>query len=776
MWSRGLTLLLVALLLMSQMGTTARATLYSMRNFAVVTASTGYDSVATTVILSGGDGAKLPNPGTEGDFFLVWWNATDYGAASSDPNREILRVTARSTDTLTVVRGQDGTTAVNHNTAGKTYRLQLAFIKAMYDKIGTDIAAATGAIPNVYDCSSYASCNAALSTLGSVNLYTLRASNSQSIASNLIVTQNVLFWREGAGQLDIATSVTASFDRPDQIKADSRVQLFKGAGSVAGVSFAKPGTVYPKWWGAACDATTDDGPEIQSAHNSLPAAGGIIDLRGCGTYKVNQEIAITKSDVTVLMGSDTVLNISSIAGSGTTGVHSSDTVLAAFKVTGSRVRIIGGRITGTATVGGKQTVGVLIGNTSSVRVGATQIDHLFACVWAYGNAVAPVFQNLDCGTNSHGVQLGSWSTAVSSPQVTRPVLMNVYSHEATVGSGVNCGSFTYDLQLLGGELALNAGHGINLYPGCQRSMIAHPWVHHNTLSGLSNVYSTLTGLSAGKLGVSSGVTLDGGQYDSNGESNVAIYLPDYSTFSSVGGVEEVVITGVQSYSASQYCFRLGVVRSAIKGNIARSCVFDGFVLHSSSDASLHGNQSWDHGSGGDNRTAYLFNTSPTTGSTPPDNTRLDVTGNHGGDTRSGGSRTVNFAANLSKITASHVQANIMQNANNTDWTNMTGHTALYLSQNSGTGTIGQAYTFHFSASTTWDPASLTTNSETSTTMTVSGAAVGDRALCGHTQVTADLLQLTAIVSATNTVRVILENISAGTIDVSSGTLTCEVWQ
>lgn len=753
----------------------SQAALPPVRDFAVVTVSAGYDSAATSIVLTAGHGAKLPTT-AEGNFYLVWWNSTDYGSPDLDPNVEVVRVTARVTDTLTVVRGQGRTSAVNHNTGGKTYQMYLSWLEVNNTAIQNEINAATGQIANVVKCSSFASCNAAVTDIAA-NERTLQLSETQTIASNLSIGSNIQVWPVGDPQFSLNAAVTLTFVNPRQLlQASQTAQLFAGAGSPTGVSFTKPGTVYPQWWGAVCDGSTDDGPEIQSAHDSLPAAGGTIDLRSCGTAKVNQEILITKSDVTVLLGSGSTIDITTIAGSGTSSIHSSDVVLAAFKVTGSRVKILGGRITGTATVSGKQTIGVLISGASQVRVGGMQIDGLFACAWAVANTISPLFQNLDCSGNSHGIQLGMWHTSASSPQVTRAALINVVSRNGGVGSGLNCGSYAYDTQIIGGEYASNAGHGINLYPGCQRTMVVSPWAHHNTGSGLYNIYGASTGTAAGKLGISSGVTLDGGQYDSNGGSNVAIYLPDYSLFSSVGGIEDVVIKGVQSYSSSQYGYQLGLVRSTVRGNLAKSNGYDGFVFYSNQDTSIQSNQSWDHGTGGDNRTAYIFLTSPTTGSTPPDNTRLDFTGNHGGDTRSGGSRTVNFALNLNAITNSHVAQNVMNNASNTDWQNTTGHTGLTLLQNSGTGAIGNAILRHLTGSTTWDPTSLATNAETSTTMTITGAAVGDRPICGHTQVTADLLQLTAIVSATNTVRVVLENISAGTIDVSSGTLTCEVFQ
>jgi hypothetical protein len=104
-------------------------------NFAKVTVSTGYSAVATSIALSSGEGALLPQPSSDGAFNLVWFNWTDYKDPSDDPNKEIVRVTARSSDTITVTRAQEGTTASTKNEAGKTYKMILAATKKMIDDI-----------------------------------------------------------------------------------------------------------------------------------------------------------------------------------------------------------------------------------------------------------------------------------------------------------------------------------------------------------------------------------------------------------------------------------------------------------------------------------------------------------------------------------------------------------------------------------------------------------------------------------------------------------------
>jgi hypothetical protein len=103
-------------------------------NFGKVTVSTGYDDTETSIDLMSGHGARIPDPSTDGAFNLVWWNVTDYADPSDDPNKEIVRVTSRTTDNITVTRAEEGTTGSTKNTGGKTYQMILAFTKKAYEE------------------------------------------------------------------------------------------------------------------------------------------------------------------------------------------------------------------------------------------------------------------------------------------------------------------------------------------------------------------------------------------------------------------------------------------------------------------------------------------------------------------------------------------------------------------------------------------------------------------------------------------------------------------
>lgn len=104
-------------------------------NFGKVTVSTGYDAAATSIVLSTGHGSRLPSTFP---YPLTWWDASTYSDPADDPNREIVIVTNRVGDTLTVTRAGESTTASVKNVAGKTYKMVLGITKAMWDGLSTN--------------------------------------------------------------------------------------------------------------------------------------------------------------------------------------------------------------------------------------------------------------------------------------------------------------------------------------------------------------------------------------------------------------------------------------------------------------------------------------------------------------------------------------------------------------------------------------------------------------------------------------------------------------
>lgn len=106
-------------------------------NFGKVTVNQGYDASATSIVVSGSDPnlSRLPDPSTDGAYNVVWWDSTTYPDPSDDPNVEIVRVTGKSSNTLTIQRAQETTAATTKNTAGSTYKLSLSLTAKFADDL-----------------------------------------------------------------------------------------------------------------------------------------------------------------------------------------------------------------------------------------------------------------------------------------------------------------------------------------------------------------------------------------------------------------------------------------------------------------------------------------------------------------------------------------------------------------------------------------------------------------------------------------------------------------
>jgi hypothetical protein len=88
----------------------------------------GISNSDTIIVLQAGQGARFPSLGA-GDYFYAT-------LIDTSNNLEIVKVTARATDTLTVVRAQDGTTARAYNVND---RFELRPTAALFNEIITDV-------------------------------------------------------------------------------------------------------------------------------------------------------------------------------------------------------------------------------------------------------------------------------------------------------------------------------------------------------------------------------------------------------------------------------------------------------------------------------------------------------------------------------------------------------------------------------------------------------------------------------------------------------------
>jgi hypothetical protein len=89
-------------------------------NNAQSTLASNINNSTTSIDVASGHGSRFPTPGNS--YYCTIWNAATYADPFDDSNREVVLVTAISTDTMTVTRGQLGTSGVAHN-SGEAIRL-----------------------------------------------------------------------------------------------------------------------------------------------------------------------------------------------------------------------------------------------------------------------------------------------------------------------------------------------------------------------------------------------------------------------------------------------------------------------------------------------------------------------------------------------------------------------------------------------------------------------------------------------------------------------------
>lgn len=89
-------------------------------------------------------------------------------------------------------------------------------------------------------------------------------------------------------------------------------------------------------------------------------------------------------------------------------------------------------------------------------------------------------------------------------------------------------------------------------------------------------------------------------------------------------------------------------------------------------------------------------------------------------------------------------------------------------------TLATAFPPPLTSSVTWNPPSVADKASTSTTVTVTGAALGNYV---QPSFSLDLqgMQLTGNISSANTATVVLSNLTGGALDLGSGTLKVRIY-
>ena len=201
-------------------------------NNAFATLASSLTNVVTTASLSSGQGSRFPSLGA-GDYFY----ATLVDASN---NQEIIKVTGRSNDTLTIVRGQDGTSGRAFS-AGDRLELRViaAALEALYE-----------------DATSESSDSAAVALAAHVDDTT-----GAHVASAVSLTP--------VGGVS-ASNVQAAIEELDTEKAVKTITFTAGAGLTGGGDLSANRTL--------AIASTSNGHGTRTVSTSTPSGGNDGDI------------------------------------------------------------------------------------------------------------------------------------------------------------------------------------------------------------------------------------------------------------------------------------------------------------------------------------------------------------------------------------------------------------------------------------------------------------------------------------------------------------------
>lgn len=250
-------------------------------NNAASTLAASISNVATSIPLSTGQGARFPSP-SGGDFFYA--TITDVSN-----NIEIVKCTARSGDSLTVVRAQEGTTGRAFASGDRLeLRMTAATVAEFLQKTGnqtlTGVLTATGFTGNLTgDVTGNVS-----GTAGSASTATTLAS-TRSITMTGDVSWTVNF--NGSGNVTAAGTIAADSVLNTKL-ANMASQTFKGR-TTAGTGDPEDLT--------AAQATAILNVFDTSNKGLAPASGGGTTnfLRADGTWASAVPNTFTSSDITL---------------------------------------------------------------------------------------------------------------------------------------------------------------------------------------------------------------------------------------------------------------------------------------------------------------------------------------------------------------------------------------------------------------------------------------------------------------------------------------------
>jgi hypothetical protein len=247
---------------------------------------------------------------------------------------------------------------------------------------------------------------------------------------------------------------------------------------------------------------------------------------------------------------------------------------------------------------------------------------------------------------------------------------------------------------------------------------------------------------------------------SNAQARYAIARAGADPLSNVHAVNIVFRDNVMSGAYDRSLIAQGFTRLKAHGNVIASCVNSGMWISGTSLVTSTPAESIDVS--GNTFVSCVTNAPAATGSLDAD-------------------ITADGAASCSIYGNSHFSTNATKAANHILVTSVTSlyrgeYAAMYAARTANVNATPTAFAAgsFISGSATYDPPNLNDGAGATTTVTVTGAALGDAVDTVSFSLDLQGITVTAYVSAANTVSVRFQNESGGTLDLGSGTLRVRV--
>ena len=230
------SIILAIILVVSFAPPVSSVILFSNNATSLVADAGGISDVDTSVTVTTGDGALFPNPTTP-DYFM----ATLVDASA---NREIVQVTARAGDVLTIVRAQEGT-------AARAFAADSIISNRLTAGVLDELAGSV--VQGVYFLSNYASLSAAITAIGATEAELVIDQDDTMPAP--VTVPDTLAMRFIQGSV-ITTGGNALVLNGEILAGD--FQVISGSG----VTNNATGIVYDQWTGGSASKVTVNGKSL----------------------------------------------------------------------------------------------------------------------------------------------------------------------------------------------------------------------------------------------------------------------------------------------------------------------------------------------------------------------------------------------------------------------------------------------------------------------------------------------------------------------------------